>query len=213
MRLAFATDGVMRRVAWAILSLTAWDSSADRAAAAAGDRALAIALANDATQKAAVASIVASGKRKIPLLLAWTLRPPRGVPECGLFGGLADAFGELRVREAIPFLVKHLGTLRSCGVSLAPWLKVPEVVEWSLPAVGALIEIGPDGSMAAMSAFPGMVSEEDRMAAIFVVSRVKGVPGARHFLSSVAEKADREHYWASQGILRLDSSGPGASGK
>jgi hypothetical protein len=58
-----------------------------------------------------------------------------------------------------------------------------------------------------------MVSEEDRMAAIFVVSRVKGVPGARHFLSSVAEKADREHYWASQGILRLDSSGPGASGK
>jgi hypothetical protein len=131
----------------------------------ASDRALATALSNDATEESAVASIAASGRAKIRLLLSWATKPPGYVPQCGLFGGLADAFGELKVKEAVPYLVKNIGVYRSCGVSLAPWLKAPSVIQWNLPAVGALVKVGPDASRAVMAAFSAMESEEVRRAA------------------------------------------------
>jgi hypothetical protein len=98
-----------------------------------GDRALAVSLANDTTEEAAIASIVASGRGKVPLLLSWTKKPPPHVLECALDTGLADVFGRLRTKEAIPFLVKIISMYRSCGISLAPWLKVPALSSGTSP--------------------------------------------------------------------------------
>jgi len=173
------------------------------------DRALAASLANDRTRQTAIASIVASGRGKVPLLLSWAKNPPKDLGDCGFYTGLADAFGELRTNEAISFLVKNISFYRSC-VSLAPWLKTPEVIEWQLPAVGALIKIGPDASKAVIAAFPAMTNEEDRRAAVFVVARIKGVAEAQSFLKSVSARAGREQYWAEEGIKLLEtSSSPG----
>ena len=166
-----------------------------------GKYSLAVSLANDSTRQAAITSIVTSGRDKIPLLLSWTKHPPKGVAECGLRTGLEEAFGRLKTKEAIPFLLENISESRGCfGTDLAPWLKDPDVIEWQLPAVGALIKIGPDASMAAMSAFPNMTDEEKRRAAIFVVSRIKHVSEAEPFLRTVSDRADREHYWAEQCI-------------
>jgi hypothetical protein len=171
-------------------------------------REIALSLANAETEKAGIAAINAQGHAKIPLLLSWTRKPPSYVAECRLFDGLADAFGEIKVVEAIPYLISNLPAYRSCGVSLAPWLKEPAVIEWSLPAAGALIRMGPEASRAVMAAFPAMTGEEQRRAALFVVSRVADVPEARPFLVSVAEGAKREHDWAEEATKRLDVSKP-----
>jgi hypothetical protein len=165
----------------------------------ASDRALANALANDATQQAAIASIVTSEPRKVLLLLSWTQKPPNDIPGCALYGGLAQAFGELKTKEAIPFLIKYISLYRSCGVSLGPWLKAPEIIEWNLPAVGALVKIGPDASKAVIAAFRSM-PDEDRLPAIFVVSQVKGVPESRVFLESVLGRTNGERRWAQEGL-------------
>jgi len=172
------------------------------------DLALANSLANDTTRQAAVASIVASDRSKVPLLLSWARKSPVA-DECGLFSGLADAFGQLKTREAIPFLIEDLSEYRSCGASFAPWLNGPKVIEWNLPAVGALIKIGPEASKALIAAFPKMTKEEDRRAAVFVVSRINGVPEAGAFLQSVLDQANRERYWAEKAVksLRENSAG------
>jgi hypothetical protein len=174
------------------------------------DRWLAESLANEATRKAAIVSIAASGSAKLPLLLTWTTKPPRHVEGCAFLDGLIEALGELRAKEAVPFLVKNISFSRSCGVNLAPWLKVPAVIEWNLPSVGALVKIGPEASRAVMSAFDQMRTEEDRRAAVFVVSRIPDVPEARAFLEAVRDRADRERFWAEQGINRLSSENSAA---
>ena len=171
----------------------------------ASDRALADSLANDTTRQAAIASIMASGSSKVPLLLSWARKPPRHVLGCGLDDGLADAFGELKTKEAIPFLIKNIGMYRSCGVSLGPWLKGPAAIEWNLPAVGALVKIGADASKGVIAEFHD-IAEENRMAAIFVVSQIKGVPEAQVFLAAAVGRANGERYWAEEGIKLLDAS-------
>ena len=107
---------------------------------------------------------------------------------------------------ACTYLVKHIRSHRSCGVSLAPWLKTPSIIGSQLLAIGALVKIGPDASKALIVAFPHMTEEEDRRAASFVISRVKDNPGARAFLASVADRANREGDWAEEGITRLDAA-------
>jgi len=177
-----------------------------------GDRALAEALASEKTRESAVASIMASRQDKIPLLLSWSKKSPLEY-DCRLFDGLAYAFGRLKVTEAVPFLVENISTYGECGVSFNPWSKAPSVIESSFPAIGALVKIGPDASRAVMAAFPRMTKEEDRMAAMFVVSRVPGVSEARAFLSSVLAQADWEHHWAARCLSILDAgSSRGRSG-
>ena len=170
------------------------------------DQALAESLSNEATRQTAIASMAVSGSAKVPLLLSWITKRPRHVDGCGFLDGLVEALGELKVREAVPFLVQNIGLRRSCGVSLAPWLKSPAFIEWHFPAVGALVKIGPEASRAVMVAFDSMADEDDRMAAMFVVSEVRGVPEARAFLESALARANRERYWAERGIERLDST-------
>jgi len=164
------------------------------------DQALAEALAGERTREAAITSIAASGHSKIPLLLTWTRRPPKNVVPCAFYEGLVDTFGRTKTREAIPFLIENISMMRSCGASLAPWLKVPAVVEWNLPCVGALVKIGPDASRALMARVKQGMSDEDHLAAVFAISRIPGVPEAQPFLAAVVAHNELESHYVQEGM-------------
>ena len=115
--------------------------------------------------------------------------------------GLADAFGRLRTRDAIPFLIANITLQRGLFYRADIWMKTPQVVEGALPAVAALIRIGPEASRSLIRKFPTL-SAEDRLAAIFVVSRISGVPEAQDFLNSVIGGARLEAFWAGEGRSR-----------
>jgi hypothetical protein len=129
------------------------------------------------------------------------------VEKGALYIGLADVFGQLKTKEAIPFLVKNIGLQR--GFS-APniWMKTPQVVQERLPAVTALIRIGPEASRFLIDTFWTQLQPQDRLAAIFVVSRISGVPEAKEFLSTVLGQANMERHWAEEGLKTLDQGRP-----
>jgi hypothetical protein len=170
----------------------------------ADDRQLAELLANSSTREAAVARVAGSPATSVPLLLSWTTAPPPGVDDYELRVGLADALGEVRSQAAIPFLVKNLVLRRDRFIDLAPWLKTPEVVVDTFPAISALIKIGPEASRALILAARQPMTAEERLAAVFVVSRIKGVPEARPFLTSALAQADLERRWIEEGVRALD---------
>lgn len=168
-------------------------------------------LASPEKRKSAIAGLLLDGKGKFPALLAWTQTPPADVDEYELRVGLADALGQLKEEEAIPFLIKCLKLRRVRFVDFAPWMKVEAAIEDTFPAVSALIRIGPEGSKAAMRAYekiPLLTSRvplldvEERLCAIVVVSHVRGVPEALDFLRSVIVGSDSrgERFQAEQGI-------------
>lgn len=160
-------------------------------------------LARDSTRQDAVNQIVASGRTSVPLLLSWARKPPTGVEKYDLYLGLAEVFGQLRARDAIPFLIKNI-TLQNWPPSSNTWMKTPEVIEQRMPAVAALIKIGPDASRAVLHTPLAQLTPEERLAAIFVVSRVKQVPEAREFLISILGQANMERLWAEEGLRVLN---------
>ena len=170
-----------------------------------GDQALAESLAQESTRQAAIASLAASGRTKVPLLLSWIKKSPRHIDGCAFLDGLMEALGELKVKEAVPFLVQNISFRRGCAFSGSPWIRSPEFIERNFPAVGALVKIGPEASRAVMAAFDRMADETDWRAAVFVVSEVSGVPEAPAFLESALERANRDRYWAEDAIKRLNS--------
>jgi hypothetical protein len=96
----------------------------------------------DSTRASAVAKLADLEPLRVPLLLLRTVHPPPGVDVYELNIGLADVFGKLRTKEAIPFLVKNITIDRTRAVNT--WMKTPEVIEQRLAAVAALDRIGPD---------------------------------------------------------------------
>jgi hypothetical protein len=163
------------------------------------DEELARQLANSSTRRAAIGAILTSAGDKVPLLLSWAQTPPAGVDRLELYIGLADAFGELRTKEAIPFLIKYIRMPRSLGRPNI-WLKSEEAIEGEFPAVHALIRIGFIASKALTKA--PLRAADERLAAIFAVARI-GDPDARGFLASALGEANLERYWAEEGIKRL----------
>lgn len=160
-------------------------------------------LARDATRQAAVSKIVAAGSNAVPLLISLAEKPPTEVNEYELSIGLAEAFGRLKTRDAIPFLMTHIKLQRGLA-SPNTWLKTAEIIQQRMPAVAALIQIGPEASKALMDGWERM-GNEDRLPAIFVISQISGVPEARAFLSSVLGEANMERYWAERALKLLDS--------
>jgi hypothetical protein len=79
------------------------------------------------------------------------------------------------------------------------------VIEERLAAAKALIRIGADASRALIHASWEAMSPEDRLAAIFVVSRIQGVPESREFLLSTLAEANMERYWAENGLKPLEA--------
>jgi hypothetical protein len=151
-------------------------------------------LASPDKRKGAIAELLPDGKGRIPALLSWIQSPPADVDEYELRVGLADAFGQLKQEEAIPFLIRCL-KLRRVVVDFFPFLKAEAVIEDTFPVVSALIKIGPEGSKAAMHAYTSrapLLDAEERLCAIVVVSHVRGVREALDFLRSVIVTRIRE---------------------
>ena len=163
-----------------------------------GDLALARQLATESERQEAVEKIATSEQGKIPLLLAWTHTPPTGVQRTELYIGLANVFGRLRATEAIPFLIANISLHKE--FEEPPWLKAAKVIQERLPAVGALVKIGPDASRAIIGTSWEHATKEDRLAAVFTVSQIKGVPEARGFSASALGEANTEKYWAEKGL-------------
>jgi len=126
----------------------------------------------------------------------------------GSWEGLAEVFGELKIAAAIPFLVSRIGLRSTRYVALSPWLKSEEVIEKTFPALSALIKIGPDASRAVIQGYPSLTMLDERLAAMFVVSHIAGVPEARDFLIRVPAAANTECIWAERGLKKLDENIP-----
>ena len=105
-------------------------------------RELARQLADDSARATAVARIVASGSKTVPLLLSLSKKPPAQVNPYALSIGLADAFGQLKTKEAIPFLIKNISLQRGLATPNTS-MKTAEVIRQRMPAIAALIQIGP----------------------------------------------------------------------
>ena len=156
-------------------------------------------------QQATVGQIVKAGAERVPLLLSWARKPPDGVDAYRLNIGLADAFGQMKTEASVPFLIKVIGINRFYPEDINPWIKVPSVIEDAYPAAAALIRIGPAGAKAAIAASDGPMTADERLVAIFVVARVRGVgPRAREFLSVARGEANLELYWAEEGLKALE---------
>jgi hypothetical protein len=168
------------------------------------DRELAQKLSNDNTRAATVAAISKSQLSILPVLLGWARNPPPNVNKDGLYIGLADAFGELKAKESVPFLISHISMQRWAPTPNL-WMKTPAVVESRLPAVAALIRIGPAASSELMRANLGCVQSEDRLAALFVISRIAGVAGAREFVLQALGEANLQRHWAEDGLKVLEA--------
>lgn len=157
-------------------------------------------LSNTSTRASAVARLAAAGKSKVSLLISWTHDPPPHVDKAELYVGLADAFGQLKAAEAIPFLMRHISLNRYPSLSANTWLKTPEVVQERLACVRALIQIGPEASRALISAVNDGRMAEHRLEALFVISRIKGVSEARDFLLSELGRINQERYLVEEGL-------------
>jgi hypothetical protein len=160
------------------------------------DQELARLLAAENTRHLAIDEIVKAGTQKTALLLSWTRNPPPGIDQQELNVGLADAFGKMRTEEAIPFLIQNINLLRVPG--FVNFWKSAQMIEQFLPAVGALVQIGPEASREVMrNAWEMRI--QDFHVAVFVVSQVKDVAESKAFLSAVRSYANAESYWASEG--------------
>jgi len=163
-------------------------------------------LATEQTRKDAVAFVVSSGNAYVPLLLSWTRTAPPGVPMSQLYVGLADAFGQLKTEEAISFLIRNISMERT-RVSLSvsdPWNKGPDVVEARLPAVAALIRIGPPSAKAIYPLWWHMSSNKDRLAGMYVIARVGEQPEAGEFLKGVRAQLEFQRLWLQEDIKILE---------
>lgn len=134
----------------------------------------ALADADEGTRHAAIRSVVSSRQPTVRSLLTLARDPPAQFglwEQARLAASLADIFGELRAREAIPFLVEKIliedGPLTSPNI----WTKPPEVIIERMPAVRALIRIGAPAAAAIMKG-PEPCEFTSRMAGTLVVSRI-----------------------------------------
>jgi len=170
------------------------------------DQELARLLADGRTRQATIEKIVSSRENKIPLLLSWLREPPPNVDSFGLAVGLAQVLGELKPKEAIPLLIKNIGVQ-----TLAPrilWTKRPGAIEQRLPCAAALIKYGPQVSEPLRAAYWKGMTLDDRLAAIFVISRIaatmKDPQEEREFLRMARGAANLEEFWADEGLKLLD---------
>jgi len=161
-------------------------------------------LSNDSTREATVARIVERGNDMIPLLLSWAQTPPAHVDAFGLSIGQAEVFGRLRTKAAIPFLVKNISVQRWPSTPNV-WMKKPEVVVERLPALAALVQIGPEAARVLMKSDWRRMGTEQRLATIFVVSRVPETAETRSFLTTVLGAANLEAHWAQEGLKLLNA--------
>ena len=178
------------------------------------DTGLATLLADDQTRDTGVRVVVTSGTDNIPLLLSWARTPPPKLDDFQQYIlriSLAQIFGQLKIAEAIPFLIKNISLLDWPLVMPNVWMKTPQVIEQRMPAVSALIRIGPEALDALMDKTWGAEAAGDRLAAIFVVARIAAATKdpqmsekAREFLLTSLREANLQRHWAQEGLSLLE---------
>lgn len=157
-------------------------------------------LANPLTRERSVAAIMQSRRPNIATLLSWATTPPVALDQHELRVGLADAFAALGAKQAIPFLISNI-TLQRSVPDPDTWMKTEQVIKSRLPAVNALIQIGPAAATAVIQAYKGLTDPTGRLAAIFVVSHTNDASVAqREFLISVVGQANLERHFAEEGL-------------
>ncbi len=117
------------------------------------------------------------------------------------WGALCRIFKDLKVEAAIPFLIRHMDQ-GTPGVRELPWLKTESVVRDRLPAVDALIEIGPAAAQALIASW----DETDDFAlypALYVITHVQD-PRSRAFLEAFKPQYEVERWWIKEALDRLD---------
>jgi hypothetical protein len=155
------------------------------------------------TRPRAIQKVLSSRAESLPMLLIWTEAPPDGVDRLELFIGMAEAFGKLGAIEAIPFLIKHI-CLQSSPGSVDIWTKDPSTIQSRLPSVAALIKIGPDSSRALIQDWTNIERDDDNLlAAMFVISRIPGVPDAEAVLDGEMGRAKVMLFRAEESLKAL----------
>ena len=157
-------------------------------------------VADGNTRRQAMSFVSDSRRERIPLLIEMTTGSFPGVNNHNLQVGLAEIFGDLKVEESIPFLVSHLIMRRYEGVDFASWSKTDDGILGTFPCIQALVSIGPPASKAIINEYAARDGSEGRLAAIFVVARVPGVPEAVEFLKGVSNPTFLERYYIKQGL-------------
>jgi hypothetical protein len=106
-------------------------------------------LASPKARQATIRQIESSKLPNASVLLGWADQPPAGLDNKQLFLGLAELFGKLKTREAIPFLIRNISLSKVDRPNI--WIKRPTVIADNFPAAAALIQMGQDASNAVIS--------------------------------------------------------------
>jgi hypothetical protein len=159
----------------------------------------------------AVKRVIGSPEEALPYLIAWTKKPPEGKEPGNSFLKLSmiEIFGQLRTKEAIPFLVSHI----SCDLNVmnTVWMGGPERMASSLPAVKALLRIGPDATPELLRALANLpycpswteCKRKDRIAIVVTLAFLKD-PRARSALEKETEHSSIEGEVAFEALKWLD---------
>jgi hypothetical protein len=177
------------------------------------DLGLAHLLANDSTRRAAISAVVESRLDMVPTLLSWMRTPPRELNDINLYilhASMAEIFGRLKTKEAIPFLIENIAQRSSLMITANIWRKSPAAIEEQMPAIFALIQIGRPAFEAIIRSPVEPITIENWLARVFVVSRIGAALNdpsaseqARIFVGSALGEANLVHFWAEEGLKHL----------
>lgn len=185
------------------MAITVVAISSPQAALELSDEALAGALANENTRQSAVDQVAASNGKQVPLLLSWAQSPPAGVDAYGLDAGLADVFGRLRTKKAIPFLVSHITVFRSRAYIYYKEriISVDRTaqVESNMPAAAALIRIGREALAPLYKAYYEPTTSDERCALLLVINRIND-PDSLDFFRRARQLVDQERAFATDAL-------------
>ena len=177
------------------------------------DSGLARLLANGSTRRAAISDIIESHRDKVTVLISWTRTPPKGLNDIELYilrGSMAEIFGQSRTKEAIPFLIENITVRPDLQLTPDVWAKGPGAIEERMPAISALIRIGPPAFEATAHWPVEPPRFEDRLAGIYVVSRLaatinekKTTEEAYMYIRSALAEANLQRSLAEEGMKHL----------
>lgn len=153
---------------------------------------------------AAYREVAAARIEWVPRLLEWAEKPPPDAQTPIFSRGLIRLFGEIKVKDAIPYLVRNVDWQ---GTRIGPvWSKPEEVILLRMPAVNALLRIGTDVLPALVKAYLGPSTAEQRLAIVFTLSRLKD-PRALSVLRDAQSFALTEQRFAQEGLILLKQTG------
>ena len=161
------------------------------------DDALAALLADDLHQSETIPKLLPYLATKKALLLKWTEHPPAGVSDTNLFEGLADAFGRLKMEEAVPFLAHRIAYVR-----LYAWRnKATNTIRERMPYVKALIQIGPAAVPFLRKTYAEPLTADQRIMILYTIAEIHDHTNeTKAFLELVRTDTERQLEFVNNGL-------------